>query len=201
MADNIDNILDSFDYYLLLDAALEQKIDAVLSNGKPEHARFIIQRFLEHADTTVRLVSGKLTKVFDGVNVYGHEKIKEAAKKFLRREGTQLSILLQEGIDAEGENAENHPLVQEIRALEQRHELEGKLEIRKASDEDVANYLESEFPYHWMVMDKDAYRLETDCEQAKASVNFGDPRMAEGLAEFFDRMFDRGTLLISLPVA
>lgn len=194
-----NDILDSFDYYAILDVALENKIDAILRNGRPEHARFIIQRFLERADTTVRLLSGKLSKVFEGVNVYGHEDIKESAKGFLRRDGTQLNILLQEEIDGGAGNIENHPLVQELRALEKRHELKGKLDIRRASEEDVKRYLESDFPYHWMVMDESAYRLETDCQQAKASVNFGDPRMAKGLAEFFDRIFENGTRLIHLP--
>lgn len=187
-----DSILDSLDYYSLLDAALENKTDAVLSNGRPEHARFIIQRFLEHAKGTVRLFTGQLKRTFNGVQIYEDKTIRKVAKEFLGREGTRLAILLQNDIDVEEGEAENHPLVKDILEAAQRHELKGTLEIRKASDNDVEWLCTSDFPYHWMVMDEEAYRLETECEQAKASVNFGDPKMAEALAKLFDRIFANG---------
>lgn len=194
-----DNILDSLDYYSLLDAALKNKTDAVLSNGKPEHARFIIQRFLEHAKGTVRLFSGELKRKFDDVQIYESATIINAARGFLAHDDTRLAILLQKNIDAEGGDAKIHPLIHALHATAQWGDLKGKLEVRRVSAEDWQWLCDAGFSYHWMVMDTDAYRLETECEKAKASVNFGDQKMAEGLARLFDRLFDSGDSIFPLP--
>lgn len=44
---------------------------------------------------------------------------------------------------------------------------------------------------HFAIGDKKAYRIETDIVQRSANCNFNNPAVAEGMADFFDSLFER----------
>lgn len=46
-------------------------------------------------------------------------------------------------------------------------------------------------PVHFAVGDKKAYRIETDTKHRTAICNFNNPPVAEGIANFFDTLFNR----------
>ncbi len=72
--------------------------------------------------------------------------------------------------------------------LKDKGNLHGLLEIRQAS-RDAIDFLRSRnYCHHWMVMDERAYRLETDTEQVKAHVNFGDSITVGALTTIFDHL-------------
>ena len=162
-------------YFNAIDDALENADPRYISNGRPEHAAFLVHRFLENANKVVRIYSGGLTRSLDGVDVYGNSHIIGAARKFLRRDG-RILIAVQNDIDLpSGGRIDDHPFVGSTK-----DHCMGKLVIKKAADTDKLTR------FHWMVMDKSAYRLETDVEKATAHANFGTPEFAAQLALKFD---------------
>lgn len=186
-------------YFGEVDAALAAGSDLLISNGKPEHAVYLVEKFLAHAKKSVRLFSGRLSRAVGGVEVYGSPEVGEAADKLLTNLGA-LQIVLEHDIDVdEGAAWAAHPLVRIKDRLEKEGRLTGHLEIRQASEESLAHLRRFNFLNHWMVMDDSAYRLETDARKATAHVNFGDAEMAGMLAHIFDRLFKDATPLPSPP--
>ena len=179
---------DEQDYFLAVDEALADSIDRLISNGKPQHAAYLIEKFLDHAQQVVRIFSGRLARTVNGVEVYGNDKILAAIDKLLKK-GASLHIVLQQDIDLRtGETWTDHPVAQLASRLRKKGVMNGVLDIRKASKGSLAYLKDKDFPYHWMVMDESAYRLETDTKKAKAHANFGDDEMAGKLARIFDRL-------------
>lgn len=172
-------------YFEHVDQALETGEDVIISNGKPEHAVFLIHRFLENATEVVRLFSGRLAQTYGGVEIYRNRYVGQAAEKALQS-GTDIRIVLEADLDVEGENPDHHPLVRLAQELREAGELAGTLEIKKASSASIRFLKDKEFRYHWMTMDDQAYRLETDTKNTKAHVNFGTPQVARSLATIFD---------------
>ena len=182
-------------YFDAIDAALENKDKRYISNGRPEHAAFLVHRFLKNAEQTVRIYSGSLSRSLDGVDVYGAAHIVEAAQAFLGR-GGRIQIVVQNGVDSpSGESIEAHPFLRSAEGVEQGEgKRQGSLVVKKAT---VSNALTA---YHWMVMDESAYRLETDIESAKAHANFGTPKVATQLAQLFDELlYVSGETLFEWP--
>ncbi len=200
------NALDPFDestwsdeqrgYFELVDGSLGDSANAIISNGKPEHAVFLIHRFLSNAKESVRLFSGRLSRAYGGVEVYGDAHVADAAAAALKS-GVAVRIVLEEEMDAEDGDPENHPLVRLARGMEEAGTLAGSLEIHRASE--PAREFLSDFPYHWMTMDGSAYRLETETDKATAHVNFGDPDMVSSLSEIFDNvLLSNGAQLVRI---
>lgn len=185
-------------YFQLVDEALAQMENKVISNGRVEHAAYIIQKFLIHGKHRLRMYSGKLSRTYNGFTVYGNDTILDAVCAFLGRPGTELTIVVEHGLDVElNETAEDHPVVRAVRRMGNR--LQGGLEIRRASQSDVDYLREHNFSNHWMVMDDHAYRLETNLEKAGAHVNFCDLEMAEALTQIFDHvLYGRANRLVCI---
>ena len=174
-------------YFEHVNEALECEEYKVISNGKAEHAAYIIHKFLTRARTTVRIFSGRLSRTYNGVSVYGNRHITKAAASFLAAEGRTLRIVLQDELDLhEGQTPADHPLVVAAQELQENRGLRGSLEIRQASKAAMDYLTENNYRNHWMIMDEHAYRLETNTEKAGAHVNFADPRTAGALAAIFD---------------
>ena len=165
------------DYFRAIDSALESKENRYISNGRPEHAAFLVHRFLTHADEVVRIYSGNLSRTHGDVDVYGHPSVVDAAYGFLKR-GGRIKVVVQKPLDVpDGTASKDHPF-----ARAASDQCKGSLVIKKVGSAEQALVPN----YHWMVMDTVAYRLETDIENARAHANFGDPKFAEVLASAFD---------------
>ena len=188
-------------YFGEVDAALVASSDLLISNGKPEHAVYLIEKFFTHAKESIRLFSGRLSRAIGDVEVYGNPKVGEAAEKLLANQGN-VQIVLEHDIDVDdGVVWAEHPLIQIRDRLEKEGRLTGQLEVRQASEESLTHLRRFNFLNHWMVMDDRAYRLETDARKATAHVNFGDAEMAGMLAHVFGRLFKDATPLPSLPLS
>lgn len=187
---------DERKYFEIIDQACLSKKDALLSNGRPEHAVYIIHKFLENAQQKVRLFSGQLLCTLEDVSVYGNPYIIEAAKAFLREPRTTLSVILEKEIDVAPEKSpQDHPLIQAVVAAKEEEAIQGSLKVYRVLEEFSKILKESNFAYHWMVMDEQAYRLENDTEKATAFVNFGDTVKATRLGNLFDDIAQRSKLL------
>ena len=99
-------------YYQIVDQAFQSERTRFISNGRPEHAAYLMEKFFAEAKSSVCLFSGHLSRVVGGVEVYSSKEVINAAKSFLRRSGSKLDIILAGDIDVdEGESAEDHPLL------------------------------------------------------------------------------------------
>lgn len=174
-------------YFDKVDQAMEQQANLLFSNGLPEHAVYLIERFFMNAKEKVRLFSGRLSRTIGGVEVYGNARIASAVQKMMA-EGVSLQIVLQEKIDVgTDESWVDHPLVRVENSMT-KNVKRGSLDIRQAAADAIEHLKRHKFLNHWMVMDRTAYRLETDVRRAAAHVNFGDGDMAGVLADIFDEV-------------
>ena len=165
-------------YFKMIDAAFTARNDRVISNGKPAHAVYLLHKFLDNAESNVKVLSGRLSRTFDGVLAYADPEMARAAIKFLRRRDSRLSILIADDIDVDpGQAAPDHPLLAAI----ERAEINGRVTVAKADAQD-----RDDFDHHFIVMDESASRVEFDTENAQAFVNLGDTGFASRLASAFD---------------
>lgn len=187
-------VLDPFDdvtwnsgeklYFKQIDLALKESLDFPLSNGKPAHAVYLIDKFLRHATRHVRLYSGNLRRTWDDIDVYGHMRVLDAARVLLQRRA-DLSIVLEGEID--GGNVKEHPLIRNALKWRDEGSMKGVLDIRQADQASIDFLNDRDFNHHWMVMDERAYRLEADTGDVKAHVNFGNRVVAKALCDIFDK--------------
>ena len=203
-------ILDPFDsntwtdderrYFQHVDDAHARARDKVISNGRVEHAAYIIHKFLTHARRKVRIFSGKLSRTYNGFPVFGNDHIIDAARQILARPGTELTIVVEHGLDLEStEVAADHPVVRAAEDAKRAGRLHGVLEIRQASENEMNFLREKDFRNHWMVMDDHAYRLETNTAKAGAHVNFADRKTARALTMLFERfLYEPGENVITV---
>ena len=165
-------------YFDLIDRSAVDKTDLLITNGKPSHAIYLIFKFLETATERVLILTPNLKRTLDGVYAYEDPKLANAAVDFLRKPNTRLSILVGSDPDlGEVESINQHPFIARI------------LEMSNAPGLDVYMNTERRIPrrdFHFVVMDQQAYRIETDTERVKALANFGDPKPIGTLSQFFN---------------
>ena len=187
-------------YFEKVDSALAQETNLLFSNGLPQHAVYLIEKFFTNAKTKVRLFSGSLRRTVGGVVVYGNPRVAQAVEKMLTG-GVSLQIVLQNAIDVDvNQTWKDHPLVRIEDRLNEAGRVSGSLEIRQSSKDSVRHLEKFKFLNHWMVMDRTAYRLETDIRKTTAHVNFGDREMAGALADIFDNMLFRSAKPLTRPI-
>lgn len=193
---------DELDYFEFIDncALLGENQD--ISNGKPSHGLYLIKTMFNLASKKVRLFSGSLKKTSElemdssgnGIELYENESIIRSACDFLSRKGTELDIIIQNGVDG---GKDNHPLIKAINELKSNGKLRGECSIRELSEDGRGILKNAEFEHHFVVMDESAYRLEIDTEQAKARANFGDGVFAKKLADIFDLVLTHESQLVT----
>lgn len=214
MKENTQSNMNAFDkdswtedekfYFGYVDQLVSARTDKRISNGRPLHAIYLIHAFLRNAVREVCLFSGSLRRIIpDGVDegtlIYSDPNILSAVKGFLSQEGSHLKIVLERDIDINlGSKVESHPLIATILKMKSENNLVGSFEIRQADKEQLTFLRANDFCHHMMVMDDQVYRLETDHDQAKAYVNFGDKGTATALSKIFDDiLFNKGVSLVS----
>ena len=183
-------------YFTTVDEAFVAKQDQVISNGKAQHAAYLIHKFLSEASQCVRLLSGNLPLVSGGTPMFSSVHIVSAAQCFLAKPGSSLKIVVEKPLEID---PSLHPLTWGIEYLKRCGALEGTLDIRQADDASLQLLRDDGFYHHWMTMDGWAYRLETDPNKAEAIVNFGNPDFASALEVFFDDgLFEVGERLVAV---
>ena len=78
-------------YFEMIDAALEARDDKLISNGKPAHAVYLLNKFLASAERSVRIYTGKLSRAFGGILAYADPELARSAIQFLQKENSSLS--------------------------------------------------------------------------------------------------------------
>ncbi len=177
-------------YKTVIDRALAAKADLVISNAKPDHASYIVAKFLENAERVVRIYSTSLPRFTevdgDEVPVFASADVVNAARDFLTKDDTILMVLTDNDLDLDLDEQGEHPLIRAITNMQQEtNDLRGTLWIAKAPPGAGARFAHGG---HWQVMDTGAYRLEHDPDNQDAHVNFGSPEIAGNLARIFNNV-------------
>ncbi len=124
--------------------------------------------------------------------VYGSPSIIDAARHLLRKPGAKLSVVVEDALDLdEGQEAADHPLIAAIQMEADRGWMRGEFEVKVLEANDP-------FESHFIVMDHQAYRIETDDDQARAVVNFGNSETAELAAKVFESLSENSRQIIAL---
>lgn len=180
-------------YFEMINAAHEAREDKLISNGKPAHAVYLLNKFLASAERSVRIYTGKLSRVFDDVLAYGDPELARSAIQFQQKENSSLSIMIAEDPDVEdGQSIKDHPLLAAI----SKAAIKGSVKVSRGNPDDLEG-----FNYHFIVMDEEAARVEYDTDKVQAFVNFGYAETGARLARLFDAYQRNSTPLLSLPAA
>ena len=126
-----------------------------------------------------------------GMAVYADANVLEAAVQLLSKVDGRLLIVVEDGVDADEGKVEGHPLVQAVRKLKDQGRMKGQFEIRQASEAQVQKMRDEGVYHHMMLMDSQAYRVETDRENVGAFVNANDEENVVPLINIFHRMLYR----------
>ena len=188
-------------YFKIIDDALANGDDMQISNGKPQHAVYLLAKFLENASHSINMFSGRLSRYLDdgSVPAFADPHVLASACGFLERDATLRVVLEGEPDVGPGtQDPERHPLVQVARELAGTGRLRGSLDVRKVKDRALEALHQAKFDHHWMVMDGSAYRLELEPATTKAFANFGDAEYAEELEELFTVLHQRSSPLVSI---
>ena len=171
-------------YFERVDNFFVRKVGDQFTNGNAAHAVYLITKFFREATNEVRIFSGSLTKrASNGVQIYENPNLIDAAGDFLRK-GGKLRIVVQNKIDG---GMEKHPLVKDFLNKD-------GYRLVQASEGAISFLKEQKFLHHMMVMDEDAWRLETrthldgdgSLRSVEAIVSAFDKESAKSLKTLFD---------------
>ena len=169
--------MDIEEYKLLVDRCARERLNRIIPNGSPIHARILIAKLFETARHTAVLVSGQLMDTTkDGDEVYGYKDVITAAVQFLRRQGSKCQIILEEPIDMGVRN-------RFLRATINDNDRKGEIVIYPKTEAVTVTSTP-----HLMVNDALAYRLELDNKKIEAFANFGDERYAASVVQLFQKL-------------
>ena len=182
-------------YFEMIDRVIEAPDGELVSNGKPAHAVYLLYKFLDSAKRTVRICSGRLERVPEKWRAWSDEELAKAAIRFLSRQDTSLSILIvdEKGIDVDpDQEAADHPFIQAIQNA--KDTIKGAITVTEVNPD-----MRMHVPHHFLVMDEEHARVETEPDKIKAYVSFNDPDFAKLLASAFDSYQQGSETLFSMP--
>ncbi|MEC8325895.1 MAG: hypothetical protein VX100_07345 [Pseudomonadota bacterium] len=176
-----------------------------ISNGKAEHAIYLISKLFGMADNQLRIYSDRLKHTLtkedrddsgEPLDFYGHPELIKKAKRFLTKPGFKFTVVVENGLD----DPQAHPLIKLVKSLEKQGTLKADCEFRQLTEEAKAELVTEEFGNHFIVADEQAYRCELNDDQHNysAGANFGAPKTAALLAEIYDSFHIENSTPISI---
>lgn len=140
-------------------------------NGSYDHAAIIVENMFAHARDRMSILSGGLN-----ARVYGPKEVIEQAKLFLADPRHKLQILVEDPKVLTTE----HPFLEKFWDNE-------NVEVRV-----VPSGLKSLYDFHFLVMDGDSYRFESDKTSPSAVAAFGDKIGASNMDEIYASLWRQG---------
>lgn len=138
------------------------------SNSGPEHAAVVIEALLKNAQKSISLYSGNFNEKF-----YLESGVASAFNASIQRLSGKCQILVDDDSDLTSNKA----------ALALVSTAGSKIEFYKRTPKSP-----DRINNHFMVVDNQAYRFETDDVEKKATCNFYEPEIAIGLTQRFEAM-------------
>lgn len=193
-----------------VDMAMQGRGGLAFRNDSTFHAVYLIYKFFMGAEKDVRIFSGELRcRAPEGspdadMKIYEDRHVIGAVGAFLSDEGTSLRIVVEK--EPPG-GIKRHPLVRKLAELGDANELRGSCEIaylpkdggqREVADGPAGREVNGKSSrQHMIIMDREAYRLETNDKKAEAVVNFNDKAKVKKLIKDFNSLWDIATPLWS----
>lgn len=149
-------------------------------NASVRHASIVIENLFAEAKRRVDVLSG-----FLNARVYGRQMVVEEARLFLASSANnRLRIILERDSP---EDREIHPFFQVCSRF-------SRVELRIASPS-----VQSLYDFHFVVMDDDSYRFESDKTKAAAIAAFGHKEGAENLGGIYNYLWDQCSPVDVIP--
>lgn len=159
---------------------------AVKRDGQPiynatvEHASVVIENLFANANRTVDILSGTFN-----ARVYGRTTVVEEAKLFLASStGNRLRIILEE--DSPHERS-IHPF---FKVCSEWPNVELRIASRRVRDL---------YGFHFVLMDDDCYRFESDKTKSSAIAAFGHKEGAQNLQGIYEYLWDQCDRVTVIP--
>ena len=141
-------------------------------NASVEHASVVIENLFAEARRKVDVLSGSFN-----VRVYGRASVVEEAKLFLASSvNNRLRIILEEDSP---EARAIHPFFKACSELP-------RVELRVAPQD-----VQELYGFHFVLMDDDSYRFESDKTKASAVAAFGHQQGAENLDAIYESLWEK----------
>ncbi len=181
-------------YFRLIDDALRYKANRKIRNGKPAHTVYLLNKFFSCAQRNVRIYTGRLSRSVGSRRGYADPEIVKSAIEFLRKKDSRLSIVILGEPDVDpGQPIDSHPL---LSAISQAEGIRGTVCVSRGDPREW-----KEFPYHFLIMDSEAARIEFDGNCTDAAARFGDAHFVGRLVRIFDEFERSGTPLLRMEPA
>ena len=149
-------------------------------NASVEHASVVVESLFANADSQVDVLSG----VFNA-RVYGRDPVIEEAKLFLGSSAkNRLRIILEEDSP---EDRTIHPFFKACSELP-------NIELRI-----VPQDLQELYGFHFVLVDDDSYRFESDKTKPSAVAAFGHKEGAANLASIYQDLWDQCEAVDIIP--
>lgn len=168
------------EYYETIDRCAKEEIDLTIYNSDPKHASYLLKTLFSRAKSEVCIYTGGLSET-----VFADQPLINKAVEFLKDNVShKIQIAFQEK-DSKDKIFGNVF----VKAIISEGPLKDRLELWQASEyfSDVTN--------HFTVMDRKAFRYETDHEKKTAVANFGDKESAKSLFDMFEIIISKSTRL------
>lgn len=169
-------------YEQMLDDLARSNSDSIISNGNDGHATALIAKLFEVARKSVNIFTGP-----QDVDIYTDSAVLNAAARFLQQENAQLKIILDK--DTENEGIENPSNNKFLVLLHNKlgDSLRNKVIVYPADDE------AARIPYHYILIDDNAFRFEPNKKVHEALASFNNKPAAGFIKASFEKLRDRLT--------
>ena len=138
-------------------------------NASTDHASIIVETMFAHANEGVCIYSGGMN-----ARVYGREEVVTQAKLFLSNPTHFAKIILE---SPETVDFREHPFFKAV------------CENNNVTVRVISSELSKMIKFHFLLMDNDSYRFETDKTTHVAVAAFGDAKGAREMATLFETLW------------
>ena len=178
-------------YFTIIDNALKYRANRKIKNNEPVQIVYLLNRFFACAQRDVRIYTGRFSRTIGNVPAYSDPQLIRSAIEFLRKKNTRLSIVILGEPDVDpGQALASHPL---LAAISEAEDIRGTVCVSRGDRREW-----NEFPFHFVIMDSEAARIEFDGNTTDAAAKFGDAHFGARLARIFDEFERRGSPLLSI---
>ena len=145
-----------------------------IPSSTPDQAALVLETFFASANSSVRIVTGRLN-----ARIYGRDPVIIEAKKFLADRNRVLEIIFLS--EVRPRIVDVHPLLASLRYNDN---------VRLFHASKLAH---DTFLFHFCVADSDAYRLKREPDSHASITAFGDEAFASKLIEVFALLRENST--------
>lgn len=174
------------EYKAFVKALAEENANRVFLNSDHDKAMVVLVEIINKAEEELRIFAGNLC---NGIGDSSEYII--AISEFIERNG-KVKILLNQ-YKEECVRASNL-----YKRLAYYASLKRDVSVKHTEAKPYLTGDSEKKPVHFTVGDKRSYRVETDIKKRTAECNFNSPEVAEKMADFFDKLFDKDAREVDL---